>query len=70
MKFISDEKKELMDLIEALDVELIHLQFTDIIGIPKNVTIMAHQLNKVLEGGITFDGSSIDGFVRVEESDM
>jgi glutamine synthetase len=70
MKFISDEKKELMDLIEALDVELIHLQFTDIIGIPKNVTIMAHQLNKVLELGITFDGSSIDGFVRVEESDM
>ncbi|MBS7526066.1 type I glutamate--ammonia ligase [Fusibacter paucivorans] len=70
MKYISDEKKELMDLIEALDVELIHLQFTDIIGIPKNVTIMAHQLNKVLESGITFDGSSIDGFVRVEESDM
>lgn len=70
MKFLSDEKQELMDLIETLDVELIHLQFTDIIGIPKNVSIMTHQLEKVLENGITFDGSSIDGFVRVEESDM
>jgi glutamine synthetase len=70
MKFLSDEKQELMDLVDTLDVDLIHLQFTDIIGIPKNVSIMTHQLEKVLDSGITFDGSSIDGFVRVEESDM
>ncbi len=70
MKFVSDEKKELKDLIGALEVDLIHLQFTDITGITKNVTIMAHQLDKALDGKITFDGSSIDGFVRVEESDM
>jgi len=70
MKRVSEDKQELLDLIEALEVDLIHLQFTDIIGIPKNVTIMTSQINKALEGGITFDGSSIDGFVRVEESDM
>ncbi len=70
MSFISDEKKELKDLIGALEVDLIHLQFTDITGITKNVSIMTHQIDKALDGGITFDGSSIDGFVRVEESDM
>ncbi len=70
MAFLSDEKRELKELIEALEVDIIHLQFTDITGITKNVSIMAHQLDKALDGGITFDGSSIDGFVRVEESDM
>src|ERR1700754_2004452 len=46
------------------------LQFTDILGINKNVEIPATQFAKALDGDIMFDGSSIEGFVRIEESDM
>ena len=51
-------------------VEFIHLQITDILGIMKNVSITIDELEKALKGEIIFDGSSIEGFVRVEESDM
>jgi len=46
------------------------LQFTDILGINKNVEIPTSQFEKALAGDIMFDGSSIEGFVRIEESDM
>ena len=46
------------------------LQFTDILGINKNVEIPSSQFEKALDGDIMFDGSSIEGFVRIEESDM
>ncbi|MDY6765092.1 MAG: glutamine synthetase beta-grasp domain-containing protein, partial [Halobacteria archaeon] len=46
------------------------LQFTDILGIVKNVSIPASQAEKAFEEGIWFDGSSIEGFVRIQESDM
>jgi glutamine synthetase len=46
------------------------LQFTDILGINKNVEIPSSQFEKALTGDIMFDGSSIEGFVRIEESDM
>jgi glutamine synthetase len=46
------------------------LQFTDILGINKNVEVPASQFEKALSGDIMFDGSSIEGFVRIEESDM
>lgn len=69
MKIVED-KTELLSIIELQEIDLIHLQFTDITGVPKNVTIMPHQLEKAFEQGIAFDGSSVDGFVRVEESDM
>src|SRR5688572_32425779 len=46
------------------------LQFTDILGVNKNVEIPASQFPKALAGDIMFDGSSIEGFVRIEESDM
>ena len=52
------------------DVRFIRLQFTDIPGAMKNVTIPLSQLSKAIDGEIMFDGSSIEGFVRVEESDM
>jgi glutamine synthetase len=58
--------KECMDK----DVEFIRLQFIDILGIPKNIAITFSQLEKVLEDGMMFDGSSIEGFARIEESDM
>lgn len=63
-------KEELLSEVEELDVKFIHLQFTDIMGIMKNVSITAEQLEKALDNKIMFDGSSIDGFVRIEESDM
>ncbi|MDD4079832.1 MAG: type I glutamate--ammonia ligase [Eubacteriales bacterium] len=51
-------------------VHFIRLQFTDIFGQMKNVTVTASQIEKVLDNEMTIDGSSIEGFVRIEESDM
>ena len=51
-------------------VEFVRLQFTDILGIVKNVTIPIRQLPRALHEGLMFDGSSIEGFTRIEESDM
>lgn len=56
--------------VEEEDVKFIRLQFVDIMGTPKNVAITVDQLDKALNGQILFDGSSIEGFVRMEESDM
>ncbi len=63
-------KEELLTKAKELEVEFIHLQFTDILGVMKNVSITIEQLKKALDNEIMFDGSSIDGFVRIEESDM
>lgn len=63
-------KEEIMQNALDLDVEFIHLQFTDLNGVMKNLSITYEQLEKALDGEIMFDGSSIDGFVRIEESDM
>src|SRR5215475_11353035 len=51
-------------------VEFINLQFTDIVGMVKNVTIPVAQLADCLDHGVWFDGSSIEGFARIAESDM
>ena len=63
-------KKDVLELAAKLDVRSMRLQFTDILGINKNVEIPASQFEKALSGDIMFDGSSIEGFVRIEESDM
>ena len=52
------------------DVEFIRLQFTDMFGVLKNVAITSSQLGKALDNKCMFDGSSVEGFVRIEESDM
>src|SRR5467141_4150504 len=52
------------------DVSSLRLQFTDILGVNKNVEVPESQFEKALDGDIMFDGSSIEGFVRIEESDM
>ncbi|MBE3589418.1 MAG: type I glutamate--ammonia ligase [Firmicutes bacterium] len=57
-------------LVRDLDVKFIRLQFSDILGVIKNVEIPATQLDKALANEIMFDGSSIEGFVRIQESDM
>jgi len=51
-------------------VKFLRLQFTDISGTIKNVGIPDRQFEEALDGKIMFDGSSIEGFVRIEESDM
>ncbi|WP_347491258.1 type I glutamate--ammonia ligase [Desulfoscipio sp. XC116] len=51
-------------------VKFVRLQFTDIFGVLKNVSITVEQLDKALNNELMFDGSSIEGFVRIEESDM
>lgn len=56
--------------VAEMNVGTISLQFTDILGMVKHVEIPANQLDKALNGEMMFDGSSIEGFVRIEESDM
>lgn len=63
-------KKDIIRMVEEEDVEFIRLQFTDIFGNLKNVAVTTSQLDKVLDNKCMFDGSSIEGFVRIEESDM
>jgi glutamine synthetase len=63
-------KADILELARELNVRFMRLQFTDILGINKNVEIPASQFEKALSGDIMFDGSSIEGFVRIEESDM
>lgn len=62
--------KDVLKRAKELDVRFIFLQFTDILGVLKNVAIPVNQLPKALDGELMFDGSSIEGFVRIEESDM
>ena len=63
-------KDDLLELSQRFGVDFIRLQFTDILGINKNVEVPRSQFAKALDGEIMFDGSSIEGFVRIEESDM
>lgn len=63
-------KDDIRQLVEKEQVNFIRLQFTDVLGIIKNVEIPTSQLDKALDNKMMFDGSSIDGFVRIEESDM
>ena len=63
-------REDIIQLVEEEDVEFIRLQFTDIFGNLKNMAITASQLEKALNNECMFDGSAIEGFARIEESDM
>ena len=63
-------KSEILKVCDAENVRFLRLQFTDIFGVIKNVEIPRSQFGKALDGEIQFDGSSIEGFTRIEESDM
>jgi glutamine synthetase len=63
-------KAQILKECERAKVRFMRLQFTDIMGIIKNVEIPRSQFQKALDGQIMFDGSSIQGFTRIEESDM
>ena len=63
-------RDDVIRMVEEEDVEFIRLQFTDVFGNLKNLAVTASQLEKVLNNECIFDGSAIDGFVRIEEADM
>ncbi|MGG2064951.1 type I glutamate--ammonia ligase [Bacillus sp. S14(2024)] len=63
-------KEDIFRLAKEENVKYIRLQFTDLLGSIKNVEIPVSQLTKALDNKMMFDGSSIEGFVRIEESDM
>ncbi|MEB9507772.1 type I glutamate--ammonia ligase [Bacillus anthracis] len=63
-------KEDIFRLAKEENVKYIRLQFTDLLGVIKNVEIPVSQLTKALDNKMMFDGSSIEGFVRIEESDM
>jgi glutamine synthetase len=63
-------RAQILERIEREKVKFMRLQFTDILGTIKNVEIPDRQFEEALDGHIMFDGSSIEGFVRIEESDM
>mgnify|MGYP001414959065 CR=1 FL=1 len=64
------DREHIIQLVKDHDVRYIRLQFTDLFGTVKNVELPVSQLAKVLDNKVMFDGSSIEGFVRIEESDM
>jgi glutamine synthetase len=66
----TDSTANILARSEENHIKFIDLQFTDVVGVVKNVTIPVHELTTALENGIWFDGSSIEGFARVAESDM
>ncbi len=63
-------KKDILALCREQGVAFLRLQFTDILGVNKNFEVPESQFDKALSGDIRFDGSAIEGFVRIEESDM
>ena len=65
-----DQRESIIKKVKDEDIQFIRMQFTDIFGAMKNVAITPAQLEKAMDNKIMFDGSSIDGFVRIEESDM
>jgi glutamine synthetase len=64
------KREEILRAADEEGVRFMRLQFTDILGVIKNVEIPRSQFEKALDGQILFDGSSIEGFTRIEESDM
>ena len=63
-------REEILRLADEENVRFLRMQFTDINGVLKNVEVPRSQFEKALDGQIMFDGSSIQGFTRIEESDM
>ena len=63
-------KEDIFRIVEEEDVAFIRLQFCDIFGVPKNIAIAASQLESALNNECMFDGVSVEGFVRSDESDM
>ncbi|MBQ1242196.1 MAG: type I glutamate--ammonia ligase [Oscillospiraceae bacterium] len=63
-------KEDIIRIVKEEHVQFVRMQFVDIFGQLKNVTVPASQIDKAVSGQIMFDGSSIEGFTRIEESDQ
>lgn len=63
-------KADIISMVKENDIEFISLQFTDIFGQLKNISVSASQIEKALNNQVMIDGSSIEGFVRIHESDQ
>ncbi|GFP28929.1 glutamine synthetase beta-grasp domain-containing protein, partial [Candidatus Hakubella thermalkaliphila] len=63
-------RNDVLHFVKDLKIRFIRLQFADDLGISKNVAISVEQLEKTLDGELMFDGSCIEGFDRIEESEM
>ncbi|AEV95356.1 type I glutamate--ammonia ligase [Pediococcus claussenii] len=63
-------EEDIREMVKEENVRFLRLMFTDLFGMIKNVEVPISQLDKLLDNKLMFDGSSIDGFVRIEESDM
>ena len=70
IEYSGDELQRVDDIIRRNDIRFIRLQFSDIVGIAKHVTIPVAHWDTAVSQGIWFDGSSVEGFARVAESDM
>ena len=64
------DRDKVMELVKKHDVKYVYLWFTDILGFLKSFAITLHELEVALDEGMGFDGSSIEGFTRIQESDM
>lgn len=65
-----NQAERVFELAEKHHVRFINLQFTDVVGIVKSVTVPIHRFDNCVKHGMWFDGSSIEGFARIAESDM
>jgi len=63
-------KKDVLKVVKQRNIKFIKLWFTDVLGFQKGISITRRELAKAMEDGMGFDGSSIEGFARIEESDM
>jgi glutamine synthetase len=66
----ADEKRRVLEKASAEGIRFVNLQFTDIMGLVKTVSIPLHKLEDAIDQGLWFDGSSVEGFARIHESDL
>ena len=64
------QKRQILERAASEGIRFVNLQFTDIMGLVKTVSIPIHKLEDAIDHGLWFDGSSVEGFARIHESDM
>ncbi len=67
---MAQAKNEIFERVEKDGVKFVNLQFTDLLGMVKSITLPARHLDNAFQNGAWFDGSSVEGFARIHESDM
>jgi glutamine synthetase len=64
------DSKDILEKMKQDGIKFVSFQFTDVNGVVKSVDLPADQVESALKDGIWFDGSSVEGFARIQESDM